>query len=40
MGGNPQDLVKAVCNLQNAQQFVNDPLLKAVQTYAGCGSTP
>jgi len=40
MGGNPQDLSKAVCNLENAKQSANDPELKAIQTYVGCGSTP
>jgi hypothetical protein len=40
MGGNPPDFAKAVCKLENASNFVDDPLLKAVQTYEGCGHTP
>ena len=39
-GGNTQDLEKAVCSIENAKQVAGDPLLKAVQTYAGCGSAP
>ncbi len=40
MGGNPQDLANAVCKIKNAGLFVNNPLLKAVQTFEGCGHTP
>lgn len=40
MGGNMLDLKKAVCNLENGQLFPDNPLLKAVETYVGCGTTP
>jgi hypothetical protein len=40
MGGNMLDLKEAVCNLENGQQFPDNPLLKAVETYVGCGSKP
>jgi len=39
-GGNTQGLENAVCHIDNAKQFVNNPLLKAVQTYLGCSPTP
>ncbi len=38
-GGNMKDLSDAVCKIENAKQVANDPLLKAVQTYVGCGGT-
>jgi hypothetical protein len=45
MGGSGQNVADVVCNIHNAQQFVNDQGvndqgLNAIQSYAGCGHAP